>query len=642
MTRTGKIATAIAAVAAVAGLIVLADYLAGVILFLAYKQNPEPANLHTIWQAWDAAETVTARKKVKLAMVVAGAICTVLPGLLLQALLRSKPNPHGQARFANRADLKKEGLLSPKGLLLGRSGGQLLRLPGYEFVLLAAPTRTGKGVGFCIPNLLEFPGSAVVLDIKGENYNLTSQFRHQHLGNAVYYFNPFSESSCRWNPLSYVSKDPNFRVNDLIALATIIYPANPKEPFWPDSARNLFVGLCLLVLESPLPQTIGEVVRQGSGKGMGVADYLVSILEARSAPGRKPLSSACVDCLNRFINNPENTLKNILASFAAPLSIWSNAVIDKATSADDFDLREVRKRRMSIYVCIPPNEVAQADFIVNMFFSQLINENVRELPEQNPALKHQCLLMLDEFTAMGKVAIIAKGVGYMAGYNMRLALVIQDRSQLEAVYGKEDAHNIVSNMGAMVVFTPGQVKEAEEYSRLIGNISVESLSTQRGQTAGSRTETQGMQSRALMLPQELLAMDKKFELIVRAGIPVVKADKIAYYSDPYFLTRFKAVAMTTVVANGQTRQVPKPRPLPPSHWGVFHDTCARSNFYLRDDMPEIEIPPTPGPSILDRLRAAPVDPAKTHPHDRHMQAKQRQDRWRKGKADAAVEVGPTR
>ncbi|WP_076999601.1 type IV secretory system conjugative DNA transfer family protein [Variovorax sp. KK3] len=612
MTGRHKAAIAAGALVAVVCFLTLANYLAGVILFLSYRQSPEHAAFTTIEQAWEVADTPAARQKVKASAALSLVLCLVLPGLLLQALLAGrKPPLHGNARFANARDIAKEGLDGPHGIILGKHDGQLLRLPGYEFVLLAAPTRTGKGVGFCIPNLLTFPDSAVVLDIKGENFNLTGQFRAQYLGNQVFYFNPFSASTCRWNPLSYVSKDPNFRVNDLMALAAIIYQQNPKDPFWPDSARNLFVGLALLVLETPqLPHTIGEILRQGSGKGQQMADYLTHVMAVRASSGM-PLSTPCVDALNRFLNNPDNTLKNILSSFVAPLALWGNAIVDKATSADDFDLREVRRRKMTIYIHIPANEVVQAGFILNMFFSQLINENVRELPEDNPDLKHQCLLLMDEFTAMGKVAILAKGVGYMAGYNLRLAIVIQDRSQLEAVYGREDAHNIVSNMGAMIVFTPSQVKEAEEYSKLIGNQTVKSSSMQRSNigafSAGrsSLSESESSQARAVMLPQEILGMDRKLELIVRAGIPVIQAEKIQYYADPFFSERFAAVPMRDVVINGQQRKVPKVRPLPRTNWRVYRQAVDRSDYYLQDDFSDLSpaFASMGEASILDAINA---------------------------------------
>jgi type IV secretion system protein VirD4 len=576
------------AILAALALLAFANYLAGAILFLCFGENPAQAQFFTIEQAFGAAQDARATRQAAGCAGLAFLLTMLLPAGLAMLPRRDSNDLFGKARFANRDDIRQEKLDAAKGVVIGKFEDKLLRLSGYEFVLLAAPTRTGKGVGFCIPNLLQFEDSVVVLDIKGENYNLSSEFRRRYMGNEIVYLNPFSEDTHRWNPLSYVSRDPNFRANDLMALASIVYPPNEKEPFWPDSARNLFVGLGLLVLETPeLPTTIGEMLRQASGKGEPIESYLGKVLEARAASDT-PLSISCRDALNRFIGAGETALKGIVATFTAALTPFANPVIDKATSADDFDLRDVRKKKMSIYLNIPAGEVLQAGFIVNMFFSQLINENVKELPEQNAALKYQCLLLLDEFTAMGKVAIIAKGVGYMAGYNMRLAIIIQDKTQLDSVYGKEDAHNIVSNMGAVIYFTPSQISEAEEYSKMIGNDTVNSYSTQLAKGSlfgvkgeGGESKTASYQSRAVMLPQELLSMSKDSQLVVRSGIPVIKADKVRYFSDPYFKERFEAVPMQSVSIGGEKRKVPVPVPRPRGDWASYQASLAGTDHYIR-------------------------------------------------------------
>ena len=581
-----KVAIGFGGLAALGILAFAALWLAGAILFASYKQNPSGAGVLTIHRAWIQAPDAPTQRRVAGASLLAALLVLGTPFAMAMAFRRKGSDLHGSARFATVADVTKEGLHAPRGVMLGALNGKFLRLGGYEFTLLAAPTRTGKGVGFVIPNLLTFEDSVVVLDIKGENYNLTSAFRKQHLENEVYYFNPFSETTHRWNPLSYVSNNPNMRVNDLLALAALLYPENEKEPFWPSSARNLFVGLGLMVLESPeLPKTFGEVLRQASGKGMDVADYLRHVIKHR-VDGGNAFSSTCTDALNRFLNNSETVLKSILASLVAPLAPWANAMVDKATSADDFDLRDVRRKKMSVYLHIPAGEVMQASFIVNLFFSQLINENVKQLPEDNAGLKYQCLMMLDEFTAMGKVPIIAKGVGYMAGYNMRLAIIIQDKSQLETTYGKADAQNIVSNMGAVVYFTPSTVTESEEYSKMIGNQTVVSKSEQRSNVGALNvgkygvSETDSYQSRAVMLPQEIRQLGRDRELVVRAGIPVIMAEKITYFSDEFFLQRLRAVPNHEVRIGEQVRMVPKPLKLPADNWLMYHSLVQRSDFYV--------------------------------------------------------------
>lgn len=571
-----------------------ANYMAGVVFFLSYKENPAKAEFSTIQAAYASAPDAATMKKIRLSVGTSMLVCFLLPFAIVMHL-RSRPRGHdlyGTSSFADRKDIQREKLDAEVGVVLGKFKKKLLRLSGYEFVLLAAPTRTGKGIGFCIPNLLQFQGSAVVLDIKGENYNLTSEFRRRYMANEIIYFNPFSENSTRWNPLSYVSSDPSYRANDLLGIAAIIYPVNDKEPFWANAAKNLFLGLALLVLETPqLPKTMGEILRQGSGKGSSIEDYLAHVLAVRAASAT-PLSETCIDSLNRFLGSGEDSLKGILATFSAALTPFANDVIDKATAGDDFDLRDVRKRKMTIYLAIPAAEMSQAAFIVNLFFSQLIKENVKELPENNPELKHQCLLMLDEFTAMGKVDIIAKGVGFMAGYNMRLAIIIQDKSQLDSVYGKEDAHNIVSNMGAVIYFTPSQIDEAEQFSKMIGNNTVLTDSRQRskGQLFGLKgssgdSSTESFQSRAVMLPQELLSMSKDIELIVRPGIPVIKADKIRYFTEPYFKERFNAVPMQEVTIGDEKRTVPIPARLPKGEWQSYRASLASSGYYRTQTAP---------------------------------------------------------
>ena len=114
-----------------------------------------------------------------------------------------------------------------------------------------------------------------------------------------------------------------------------------------------------------------------------------------------------------------------MGTFKEPLNPWINPVIDAATSADDFLLTDVRKKKMTVYIGILPNKLAESRVIVNLFFSQLINQNTKELPQDNPDLKHQCLLLMDEFTSIGRVEIIAHSVSYMAGYNIRLFPIIQ-------------------------------------------------------------------------------------------------------------------------------------------------------------------------------------------------------------------------
>lgn len=161
----------------------------------------------------------------------------------------------------------------------------------------------------------------------------------------------------------------------------------------------------------------------------------------RSLASRPFLGSHGKKAFSNLLSQADETFASIMGTLKEPLNAWINPVLDAATSANDFSLNDLRKKKMSIYIGIQPNKLAESRLIINLFFSQVINLNTKELPKNNPALKHQCLLLMDEFTSIGRVDIIASAVAYMAGYNLRLLPIIQSMAQLDATYGKELAHD---------------------------------------------------------------------------------------------------------------------------------------------------------------------------------------------------------
>jgi type IV secretion system protein VirD4 len=436
-------------------------------------------------------------------------------------------------------------------LVVGVWRGRYLRFSGQQFVLLAAPARSGKGVGIVVPNLLSYPDSVVVLDIKQENFNLTAGYRRAN-GHDVYLFSPFAEDgrTHRYNPLSAIS-DGVFRVGDILSIGYALYPVGGHDDFWKDQARNLFLGIVLLLCEwrdarragnidvPDSPVTMGEVLRQSSGNGMPVKAYLQQAL----LQNRRLLSGACVDALNRFLANDDKVLASILATFNAPLTIWANPIVDAATSANDFDLRDVRKRRMSVYVGITPDHLSEAALLVNLVFSQLVNLNTRQLPQDNPQLKVQCLLLMDEFTSVGKIHIIARAVAYMAGYNLRLLSIVQSVSQLESVYGRADARTFVTNHAMQIIYAPREQKDANEYSEMLGTFTDRSRSVSRSNAIGGRggsSESFSEQRRPLLLPQELKELGRDREIILLENTKPILADRICYWRDPVFTSRLVA------------------------------------------------------------------------------------------------------
>ena len=469
-------------------------------------------------------------------------------GLLVLMLKPKAKSTHGDARFADHAALNKAGLFTkdPTGVLIGRIGNTYLRDKGQRFIMLAAPTRSGKGVGVVIPVLLDYQHNVVVLDIKQENFDLTSGYR-QSMGQKIFMFNPFAENGCthRWNPFRYVAESHEQRVGDLRGIAQMLYPdgdGSGNQQFFNDHARNVFLALSLYLFETwensknrkrPLPYpTFGGLYRTAAGDGEDVKTYYANLSNARH------LSDTCRTAFAGFMSQAKETFSSIMGSFNAPLTAWADPLLDAATSGDDFDLTDVRREKMSIYVCVSPNKLAQASLIFNLFFSQLINENTKALPSQDKTLTRQCLLLMDEFTSIGRVDIIAKAVSYMAGYNIRLLPIIQSMAQLDATYGKEQARTLMTNHATQIIYAPREQQDANDYSEMLGYTTLRRRQRSTGKEV-SHTELE--ERRALMLPQELKAMgpDKEVLLIEGAGHPAL-VDKIRYYQEDMFKQRLLA------------------------------------------------------------------------------------------------------
>ncbi|UYC13660.1 type IV secretory system conjugative DNA transfer family protein [Xanthomonas sp. CFBP 8445] len=526
-------------------------FLSGYLVLLLLKLDTRMFGLGTYYQyvhAIGLPEVAPYVGKIKWA----GYLGFGLPGLvaLLILVLMFKPakrSLHGDARFAGAADLSRHGLFktSGDGIVVGKFRGKLVRLSGQQFVILAAPTRSGKGVGVVIPNLLEYQESVVVLDIKQENFDLTSGWRASQ-GQEVFLFNPFAEDrrTHRWNPLSYVSDDPAFRVSDLMSIAAMLYPdGSDDQKFWVSQARNAFMAFSLYLFENWDDErnigfpgglgtpTLGAIYRLSSGDGTDLKKYLKSLSE------RRFLSGNAKSAFSNLLSQADETFASIMGTLKEPLNAWINPVLDAATSDNDFLLTDLRKKKMTIYIGIQPNKLAESRLIINLFFSQIINLNTKELPKSNPALKYQCLLLMDEFTAIGKVDIIASAVSYMAGYNVRLLPIIQSMAQLDATYGKDISRTIITNHALQILYAPREQQDANDYSEMLGYTTFRKKNVTRGKDV---TRSVSEEKRALMLPQELKAMGNDQEVFLYEGIPhPVKCDKIKYYKDRHFTARLR-------------------------------------------------------------------------------------------------------
>lgn len=458
----------------------------------------------------------------------------------------------------------------------GRYKEKYIYFHGQQFLILYAPTRSGKGVGIVIPNCVNYPHSMVVLDIKLENWFLSAGYRTQVLGQDCFLFAPAGYAdnqeearkgfirSHRWNPLDCVGRSDIQRTGDLEKIAAMLIPAS-DDPIWSDSARKLFCGLALYLLDKERYH-----LRQQKEGVTDVPEVLVSMsaIMKLSVPisgqklsawmgseidQRDYLSDETKSLFREFMAAPEKTQGSIITNFSSPLSIFRNPITAAATDYSDFDIRQVRKKPMSIYLGLTPDALITHSRLVNLFFSMFVNENTKELPEQNPELKYQCMVLLDEFTSMGKSEIIEKGVGFTAGFNIRFVIILQNEGQgkKDDMYGVHGWETFVEN-SAVVLYYPPKVKNelAKKISEEIGvmdmKVTKKSDSSSGAQGGRSNSRSHDVVERPVLLPEEIVSLrDVKNktknmairEIVVSEYTRPFIANKIIWFEEDTFKER---------------------------------------------------------------------------------------------------------
>jgi len=279
------------------------------------------------------------------------------------------------------------------------------------------------------------------------------------------------------------------------------------------------------------------------------------------------LSSQCLRALSEIIDLAPVTASSIRKTFTSRLDLFANPLLDRATSRNDFDLRDLRKRPMSIYLAINPGDLHLLQALLNLFIEQALNLQTRELPEHNPALKLQVAFILDELAAAGRIPILAQGVAYLPGYNVRLMLVIQAFSQLREIYGQQNAETMMKSLAARIVYAPKDVAEATEISNELGFTTVKvhthsrpvlTVADSKGQR--HRSVSVSEQKRPLLLPQEVKELGKNKEILFYEGVRPILARKNRYYSDPVFRKRLFPPPRSAVPAGIKAK-----RPVAPQH-----------------------------------------------------------------------------
>ncbi len=473
---------------------------------------------------------------------------------------------NSSSRWARLYDLKKARLLDKKGLVLGKFQGRYLRNDGQTHCFTFAPTGSGKGVGIVIPNLLEWPDSILCLDVKGENHELTSGYRHS-IGQKVINFTPFSEfktSHC-YNPFDYVSSDPTKRITDLQLIATILVScAERADPHFPEEAQDLFVGLSLYILDNPkYTNTIGAVFRL-LGTDQNFKELLPHIAE--TFPN---LHESAKQLFYSYAHKAEKERSGIKSTLGRALKLWRNPVIDAVTNKSDFSFYDLRKRKHTVYFGVGVNHIDALSPLIRIFFEQAIN--VMTAHEPNPVTEpRKVLMVLDEIHILGRMNVMSKIFTLLRSYNVRILGIIQGINALETIYKREECSTIISNC-AHRIFFENQCDQTLAYvSKQCGEQRIQAKTVNRDKTGRKVSTTEKWIP--LIKNHEIAQLGEKNEIILVEGRFPVKCKKINYRFDKNYkpLTQIPPVNTPNIlVTEHESPQydIPKPDKKPPSSEG---------------------------------------------------------------------------
>ena len=472
---------------------------------------------------------------------------------------------HGTARWATRDEISRASLLAGTGATVGSFDGEPLRHNGPEHILAFAPTRSGKGVSLVLPTLLEWEESAVVLDIKGENHALSSGYR-EAAGHRVLKFEPTApEGSARFNPLAEIRIGTDYELMDCQNVAAMIIDPDGKglSDFWMQSGFEWLSASILHVLyrvriEEDRAATLADVNRiMSAAEFKEEGDRMMFLIEkmTKYKHGRDSVNDEIKRVASKMAGRAREERSGVHSSSLTQLSLYSDPIIARNIGESDFTLADMMNgdAPVTLYIVIPPSDIDRLRPLIRVIFNIMLRRFTSEMhfgkDRDDKGYKHRLLLMLDEFTSIGKLDILEKSLAFMAGYGLKCFIVVQDLTQLQQAYGREES--VMSNCHVRVAFAPNKLETAKTLSDMLGKQTIIQANRSRslGKGPASVSDSLSGTARPLMTPEEIMALPGAGKnvagdvvepgemLVMVAGTRAIRARQRLYFMDDELLER---------------------------------------------------------------------------------------------------------
>lgn len=443
---------------------------------------------------------------------------------------------HGSARFATAKEVAPLAQ-AENGLLIGRGGksATLLRYSGPSHLLTMAPTRTGKGVGTIIPNLLTADRSVICIDPKGENAKITGRARDRF--GPVHVLDPFGIigiESAAFNPLDTLDPDGLDVAEDAATLADALVfdePGMGGEAHWNEEAKALIGGLILKIV----------AVEPSSRRNLAtLREYLTLAPESFAALMRRMQENGEANGLiaraaHRHLGKSDREAAGVLSAAQRHTHFLDSPRMASVLSRSDFRFADLKRRHETVFLVLPPDRLSTYSRWLRLLVTQSLLDMARTPDKPDVPV----LYLLDEFASLGHLAPVERAMGLMAGYGVQLWPILQDVHQLRATYGQK-AGTFLSNAGVLQVFGVNDHDSARLVSDLLGQETVVFQTMARAMDAQQSgiSYSQHHTARPLMTPDEVRNLPANVQLLFVAGQRPIIAAKLEYYSNPEFQGAF--------------------------------------------------------------------------------------------------------
>ena len=460
----------------------------------------------------------------------AGGVMALALGGWLFAFINRRQTPFGAARFGTLMEAAKQGLTSKQGVVLGTLNGVTIRSEEPAHILVVGPSRSGKGTGFVLPNGYLWQGSAVFFDPKRENFEALAGYR-ERMGNKVFMFSPGSNATHRYNPLDFVRRDERM-ATDCLVVASFVIPEKADDT-WAGAGRLLLSALIGYVLSSPLvagAQHMRSVARMTT-TGKDISAVLRAIVKTE----RPHLPTWVIDSFNQYIALEPETRNSAVFNVNMAMSLWNNGLISAATETSDFDIRELRRQPVTIFIGCTIAELAIFRPLIRILFQQIHDLMMVKIPGADEP--HQVLLVLDEFYHVGRMDSLISKITISAGYGFRMCIIMQDISQLDELYGKNTRITTVSGSQIKLFVQINDLETSEFVSEMLGETTqvYKTPVIRPGQGIfAPRAWAPHYTPRPLRSPLELREMSARASILMVKNSRSFELNKIRHYRDkPY-------------------------------------------------------------------------------------------------------------